>query len=244
MVAESARSLERASRRTHEEMPGSSFGAAVEDYLKTIYQISLSTKRVAPSSVATKLGVSQAAVTKMVKRLRERRLVRYARPQGVVLTESGRRIALEMIRHHRLLEAYLHQALGYSWDQVDREAEVLEHVISEDFEDRIDRLLGFPTHDPHGSPIPTKDGRMEDAEFPPLSDLEAGQRGTIRRVNGQDPDMLRYLGDLGLYPNTEVQVLEREPFGGPIRLLVNGKRRSIGAELARNVFVFLEGGSR
>ena len=100
------------------------------------------------------------------------------------------------------------------------------------------------THDPHGSPIPTKDGRVEDAEFPALFDLAEGQRGTIRRVNGQDPDMLRYLGDLGLYPDTHSQLLEREPFGGPIRLLVRGKRRSIGAELARHVFVSLEGGRK
>ncbi len=212
-------------------------GSAVEDYLKTVYQLSLACPRVAPSTVAAKLGVSQAAVTKMVKRLRALRLVRYGRGPGIVLTEDGRAVALEVVRHHRLIEAYLHRALGYSWDEVDREAEVLEHVISEDFEERIDRVLGHPTHDPHGSPIPTKDGRVADADFPSLDDLDAGQSATVRRVNGRDPEMLRYLGELGLYPETEVTLVERAPFGGPLRILVGGAERTIGAQLARNVFV-------
>lgn len=212
-------------------------GAAAEDYLKIVYQLSLASARVAPSTVATKLGVSQAAVTKMVKRLRALRLVHYDRGAGIVLTDDGRAIALEIVRHHRLLEAYLHRALGYSWDEVDREAEILEHVISEDFEERIDRLLGHPTHDPHGSPIPTKDGRVEDTDFPTLLDLEAGARARIRRVTATDPEMLRYLGELGLYPQTEVVLVERAPFGGPLRVLVAGVERVFGVELARRVFI-------
>jgi DtxR family Mn-dependent transcriptional regulator len=241
MVAVPSRPSEK-SRRSAEFPSAASLGAAIEDYLKAIYQLSLASERVAPSTVATKLGISQAAVTKMIKRLRTRRLVRYGRPQGVVLTDSGRRVALEMIRHHRLLEAYLYKALGYSWDEVDREAEILEHAISEEFEDRIDQLLGHPTHDPHGSPIPTKDGRVEDVDFPALGDLAVGQRGTIRRVDGRDPDKLRYLGELGLYPDTPIQLLEREPFGGPLQLLVKGKKRAIGPELARHVFVAVQEG--
>jgi DtxR family Mn-dependent transcriptional regulator len=215
----------------------SGLGAAAEDYLKAIYEITGQTSRVAPSSVAAKLGVSQAAVTKMVKRLRALKLVRYTRTRGVELTDSGRLVALETIRHHRLIEMYLHQALGYSWDEVDREAEILEHVISEDFEDRIDRLLGHPTHDPHGSPIPTKDGRIEEIPLPSLADLAASQAGTVRRVFGRDPEMLRYLNGLGIALGTEVKLLERAPFGGPLRVRVGTSEHVIGVELARAVFV-------
>jgi DtxR family Mn-dependent transcriptional regulator len=216
------------------------FGAAVEDYLKMIYQLSLESPRVAPATVAEKLGVSQAAVSKMVKRLRARRLVRYGRGPGIVLTEEGLAIALEIVRHHRLLEAYLHRVLGYSWDEVDREAEILEHAISEDFEDRIDRLLGHPTHDPHGSPIPTKDGRVEDVALPTLADLAIGQRGIIRRVSGRDPEMLRYLNELGIVLDTLIQLVERAPFGGPLRVRVGEAEHVIGEGLARAVFVAVE----
>jgi DtxR family transcriptional regulator, Mn-dependent transcriptional regulator len=212
-------------------------GAAVQDYLKAIYKLSLAEARCTPTLLAERLGVSGAAVTKMVKRLGELNLVRYERSQELSLTPAGEKIALEMIRHHRLLETYLKEALGYTWDQVDGEAEKLEHVISEEFEERIDQLLGFPTHDPHGDPIPTKDGRVDHVRHGTLGDLEPGQRGVIRRVTDRDPEMLRYLGRLGLYPETPVEMLEKEPYGGSLRVLVSGTERSVGRKLAENVFV-------
>lgn len=211
-------------------------GAAVQDYLKRIYKISLSGTRCTPSLVAERMGVSPAAVTKMVKRLVELHLVQYERSQELRLTPAGEKIALEIIRHHRLLEAYLTEALGYSWDQVDGEAEKLEHVISEEFEERIDRLLGYPTHDPHGDPIPTRDGRIAAEARDRLADVEPGQAAVVRRVRDH-PEMLRYVGSLGLYPAARVEVLEKLPFGGPLRIRVDGAEHAIGRELADNIFV-------
>jgi DtxR family Mn-dependent transcriptional regulator len=213
------------------------FGAAVEDYLKSIYELSVRSERVTPSAVAQAQGVSVAAVTKMVRRLRELRLVRYERSAGIELTPAGRRVALEMIRHHRLIELYLKEALGYTWDCVDEEAEKLEHVISEEFEERIDRMLGRPTHDPHGAPIPTKDGKIDTTRHPALIDLEPGQKARVRQVPDGDPARLRYLGKLGLYPDTPIELVGRDPFGGPLHLLVDGESRSIGEDLARSILV-------
>jgi DtxR family transcriptional regulator, Mn-dependent transcriptional regulator len=212
-------------------------GAAVQDYLKAIFKLTDMEQRCTPSVLADRLGVSPAAVTKMVKRLQELNLVRYVRSQEISLTPGGTNVALEMIRHHRLLELYLKEALGYTWDQVDSEAEKLEHVISEEFEDRIDALLGFPTHDPHGDPIPTKEGYLDPTRHAPLSRLEPGRPAVVRRVTDGDPAMLRYLGDLGLYPDTPVEVLGLDPYGGPYRVRVGNSEKSIGRELAENVFV-------
>ncbi len=213
------------------------FGSAVEDYVKAIYELAEPKGRVAPTAVAGTLGVSLPAVTKMVRRLMELRLVNYERAEGIALTPSGRKVALEILRHHRLLEVYLKEALGYSWDQVDEEAEKLEHHISEEFEDRIDRMLGHPKRDPHGSPIPTKDGVIDDAPRPTLAEVEPGVRVRVARVTDRDPAMLRYLGELGLYPETPVEVVQRAPYGGTLQLLVAGYPRHIGEELARHVFV-------
>lgn len=215
-------------------------GAAVQDYLKNIYKLSRREERVTPSLVAERLGVSPAAVSKMLKRLAELKMVEQGQGREITLTSAGEKVALEIIRHHRLLELYLMEALGYTWDQVDSEAEKLEHHISEEFEDRIDRLLGFPTHDPHGDPIPTKDGRIEEAPNQALSRLEPGSEAVIRRVSDGDPAMLRYMGDLGLYPETSVEMLHHEPYGGPLRVRVSGQERAIGRELADHVFVSVE----
>jgi DtxR family Mn-dependent transcriptional regulator len=212
-------------------------GSAVQDYLKVIYKLTLSDRRCTPALVAERLGVSAAAVTKMVKRLQELNLASYERSQELALTPAGDRIALEIIRHHRLLELYLMEALGYTWDQVDGEAEKLEHVISEEFEDRIDQFLGYPTHDPHGDPIPTKEGRIDHVRHATLAELEPGQEAVVRRVTDGDPAMLRYLGDLGLYPDTPVRMVGKEPYGGPLRVCVSSMERSVGRELAANVFV-------
>lgn len=212
-------------------------GPAVQDYLKTIYKRRDGDGLVSPSLVAEQLGVSPAAVTKMAKRLAELNLVRSAPNQRLQLTPAGRKIALEIIRHHRLLELYLTEALGYTWDQVDAEAERLEHHISEEFEERIDRMLGFPTHDPHGDPIPTKDGRLAEERHAPLASLEPGQAAVVRRVRDGDPELLRYLGRLGLYPDTAVEMLDKAPFGGPLRVRVGDAEHAIGSELAQSVFV-------
>ncbi len=218
------------------------FGTAVEDYLKTIFKLSQQEDRVTPSAVAAAQGVSVPAVTKMVRKLRDLHLVEYGRVPGIKLTPAGAKVALEMIRHHRLIELYLHEALGYRWDQVDAEAEKLEHVISEEFEDRIDRVLGHPTHDPHGAPIPTKDGHLDTTAHPVLADLTLGQRARVARVPDRDPALLRYLGELGLYPGTPVEILSRAPFGGPLRLRVDGAECDVGEELAMQVRVALTAG--
>jgi len=211
--------------------------AAVQDYAKSIYKLSLDKNRVTPSHVAEHLDVSSAAVTKMVKKLKDLKLVQYGRGEGLKLSPAGEKIALEVIRHHRLLELYLTEALGYSWDQVHQEAEKLEHVISEDFEDRIEKVLGYPTHDPHGSPIPTRDGYVETRDLTVLSELEPGQKAVIEQVSDDDAGMLNFLGGLGMYPGTGVEMVAREPYGGPLRIKVSGENHAIGDELAKHVFV-------
>lgn len=214
-------------------------GSSVEDYVKAIYKLSLENTTIKLTHLAERVGVSSAAVTKMVRRLQALKLVRYARPKGLSLTPSGEKIALEVIRHHRLLELYLTEALGYSWDEVHDEAEKLEHVISEHFEEKIEKLLGYPTHDPHGAPIPTRDGDVEASKIIALSRLEPGQQAVIRQVSDNDSDMLSYLGGLGMYPGTRVEMVGKEPYGGSLRIKVSGEDHSIGSELAENVFISL-----
>jgi DtxR family Mn-dependent transcriptional regulator len=223
-----------------ERTPREALGTAGQDYLKNVYKLARGGQRVTASLVAEKLGVSAPAVSKMLKRLRELHLVAQTPERELVLTPAGEKVALEVIRHHRLLELYLTQALGYSWDQVDEEAEKLEHHISEEFEDRIDELLGYPTRDPHGHPIPTKDGRIDETQHDPLSAMQAGQIGVVRRVADDDPAMLRYMGSLGLYPDARVQMLAREPFGGPLRVRIAGAEQAVGRELADHVFVAVD----
>jgi DtxR family transcriptional regulator, Mn-dependent transcriptional regulator len=214
-------------------------GPVVEDYLKAIYKIAAAGEPCTLCRLSAGVGTTRSAVAKMARRLEELRLVSITPGHELELglTPAGEKIALEVIRHHRLLELYLAEALGYTWDQVHSEAEQLEHAISEEFEEKIDRLLGFPIRDPHGDPIPTRDGRIEELPHASLGELEPGQEATVSRVSDADPERLRYLGQLGLYPDTRVQMLAREPFGGPLRLRVAGTERSIGVELARSVFV-------
>jgi DtxR family Mn-dependent transcriptional regulator len=219
-----------------------SIGSAVEDYVKTIYKIARRRDKVTPTMVAEQLEVSPAAVTKMVRRLQDLKLVAYGRGRGLQLSRAGEKIALEVIRHHRLLELYLTEALGYSWDEVHDEAEKLEHVISERFEERIEKLLGYPTHDPHGAPIPTRDGRIEEGDVTVLSRLEPGEKGRICRVSDHDKAMLGFLGELGMYPGTSVEVVKRDPFGGPLRVRIAGRDEAIGSQLADNVFIELTEG--
>ncbi|MBI4770153.1 MAG: metal-dependent transcriptional regulator [Chloroflexi bacterium] len=199
---------------------------AVEDYLKAIYELQQSegSGQVSTSALAGKLGFAPASVTGMLKKLSAARprLVDYERHRGASLTPAGERIALQVIRHHRLIESYLSEALGYTWDEVHNEADRLEHVISEEFEDRIAAMLGHPQTDPHGDPIPDRDGGMVRRPETRLTDLEAGQSAEICRVSDHDPALLRYLSGLGISLRTRVQVTGRGPFGGPLHVRVAG----------------------
>lgn len=208
----------------------------VQDYLKAIYKLSRDGRSASTSAIAERLGVSPASVTSMIRKLNEQHYVTYERYHGVLLTEAGEALALEVIRHHRLLEAYLHQSLGVPWDKVHAEAEMLEHVISEDLEDRIAGALGNPTHDPHGDPIPPKTGRHSEIRHLSLSDFPPG-RARIERVSDRDPAALRHLSNLGLHPGAEIVVLSRQPFGGPIWISSDGQQHAIGLELAAAIFV-------
>lgn len=209
---------------------------AVEDYLKTIYKLQ-DEGAVSTTDIARALDVSSASVTNMVKRLAEMKMVAYQSYKGVRLTEAGEKIALEIIRHHRLLETYLKEVLGYSWDQMHKEAEQLEHHISEEFEEKIDELLGFPTHDPHGHPIPTRDLQIVESATIPLTQAEPGQTVHIHHVSDDDSDLLHYLEDLGLLPQASVEVLGKAPFNGPLTLRVGDEEHIVGHEVASNVFV-------
>ncbi len=200
---------------------------AVQDYLKAIYELEEDFGRVGTSALAAALNVAPASVTGMLQKLAVKtdttpRLVDYARHHGVTLTPAGRQIALEIIRHHRLIELYLAEALGYRWDEVDAEAEKLEHVISEDFEDRICALLGDPTRDPHGNPIPSKDGAVPPRSHTTLSQVNPGQTARVARVRDDDPALLRYLAELGLVLDANVTVAGRAPFDGPLHVRVGG----------------------
>lgn len=210
---------------------------SVQDYLKKIYEIQCEQGKVATTVLAERLGIAPASVTGMVKKLAAMHLVAHEPYQGVTLTESGQKIALEVIRHHRLIERYLAEALGVPWDQVHDEAEKWEHVLSEDMEDRIDAVLGYPSTDPHGAPIPTRSGTIAPSPSVRLADLQPGQAAVIAEVSDHDSAMLRYLGGLGLYPNVEVQVVAVAPFDGPLTLRVGAVEHALGREVAAHILV-------
>lgn len=208
-----------------------------EDYIKAIYQLQQGESPVRTTSIAKALGVEPASVTGVIKRLAELNLVVYQRYKGVTLTPQGEKIALEVIRHHRLIELYLMEALGYSWDEVHEEAEELEHAVSPRFIERVAAALDHPATDPHGAPIPTKDGHIGPQTGRRLSELSTGERGAIARVDDDDPDLLRYLGNLGIRPGAEIEVLDVAPPGGPIRVGVGGEQHTLGAQAAAHVFI-------
>ena len=210
---------------------------AIEDYLKFIYKLQQTGEKVTTSAIAERLNVSAASVTSMVKRLAEMNLLTHAPYHGVAVTPAGTRIALEVIRHHRLLELYLTQALGFSWDTVDAEAERLEHVISEEFEAKINEALGNPTVDPHGASIPTKDGEVDQTRYLTLSGVDSGQRVVIRQVSDRDPDMLRYMTSIGLHLGMTVSVVDKAPFKGPVTLQAGEWLHALGLELADHIYV-------
>lgn len=210
---------------------------AMEDYLKAIYQSPTEGDKVSTSSLAQKMDCSAASVTNMLQKLSDLKLVLYEPYQGVTLTAAGEKIALEVVRHHRLIELYLSEVLGYSWDKVHAEAEKLEHVISEEFEEKIDQALGHPTTDPHGDPIPTKDGQIASQRFRSLWEASGGEKLTVRRVSDSDPEVLRHLATLGIFPDVEISVVRKAPFNGPIHVEINEIEHSLSEELARQIFV-------
>ena len=212
---------------------------SIQDYLKSIYELTESGESASTNALAEKLAVKPGSVTGMIQKLASAKpaLVEYQKHQGVTLTREGRKAALEVIRHHRLLEAWLVQTLGYSWDEVHAEAERLEHVISEDFERRIATAMGHPTRDPHGEPIPTADLKMPSDESLPLSALRSGQSATIKRVKASDTELLRYLDGLGLVPGAQIEVTEYSPFDHNLTIKVGRKSFVLGLSITGKVFV-------
>jgi DtxR family Mn-dependent transcriptional regulator len=205
--------------------------------MKTIYLLRSDAAGVTVTAVAGVLGVSAASATNMIKKLAEMKLVRHARYGDIELTRSGERAALEIVRHHRLIELFLNKALGMPWDEVHAEAQRLEHVLSDDLEDRIAAFLGNPTEDPHGDPIPTKAGIVDSRAQRSLVDLNPGERATIRRITDQDAAHLRYLDRLGLVPKATVRVIGLEPFDGPLRVQVGSREHILDRRFARHIRV-------
>jgi DtxR family Mn-dependent transcriptional regulator len=210
---------------------------SVEDYIKAIYKARADTGSATTQHVADRLGVSAPAVSKMMRRLAELGLISHAPYQSVELTPPGEKMALEIIRHHRLLELYLVQAMGFTWDNVHEEAERLEHHISEEFEDRIDELLGHPTTCPHGDPIPTRAGDIARTSNRPLAIQQHPERLVVRRVSDEDSELLRHFKSLGVTPGTSLEFVRKEPFEGPLVVRIGGKLVRITPQAARAVFV-------
>jgi DtxR family Mn-dependent transcriptional regulator len=199
--------------------------------------LQLESAPVSTSALAQHLGRSPASVTNMVKSVAEQGLVEHEPYRGVRLSEEGEREALRIIRRHRVIEAYLIEQLGYSWDRVHAEAERLEHAASDELVERMASVMGHPEMDPHGSPIPTAEGEVAERLYPPLSEMPAGAIVIVREVSDADEGRLRYLAELGLYPGTRVEVLDREPFEGPILVRIDGQERSLGQGLGEMVRV-------
>ena len=211
---------------------------AVEDYVKAIYALERrGDDAVATTALAERLGVAPSSVTAMLRRLDEMALVGHEPYRGVRLTPAGERLALEVIRHHRLIEAFLVEALDMPWDLVHDEAEVLEHYISEDLERRISKRLGDPTLDPHGDPIPTPELDVAADRTVPLAGLVEGASAVFTRVSDSDSEMLRYLDERAIRPGAELRLVSIEPFGGPIVVEVEGAKHPLGAELAHKMRV-------
>ena len=221
--------------------PGAANTEAVEDYAKAIHALGRREHRpVGTSALAERLGVSPGTVTAMLKRMDDMGLVEHEPYRGVTLTAAGEKVALEVIRHHRLLEAFLTDALGMPWDRIHDEAEVLEHYISEELESRIAEKLGNPVLDPHGDPIPTPELDLAADRTTALERLEVGRTATFARVSDSDPEMLRYLADRGIRPGARLRVIGVQPFGGPLLVDVDGREHALGGKLARKIRVELE----
>lgn len=213
---------------------------SIEDYVKAIYLLEIEGGGASTTNIAEALDVTSASVTNMLKRLAKMNLIQHRSYKGAQLTEAGRKIALEVIRHHRLLELYLKEVMGYSWDEVHDEAEKLEHHISEQFEDKIAELLDHPTHDPHGDPIPTKEGLVPEMASLSLTEAEIGIPYIIGRVKGQDPELLRYFEKTGIIPGVKLTLLNKAPFNGPIRVILEDREDTLGFAVARQIYLVEE----
>lgn len=213
---------------------------SMQDYLKAIFSILERSERATTSVIAERMGIASPSATAMVKRLAQLNLVEHEPYQGVTLTPTGEKTALEIVRHHRLLELYLAEALGVPWDQVHDEAEELEHAISENLEERIDEALGNPTVDPHGAPIPARDGSFVELSGRKLSEVGEGERVTVIQVDDRDPELLRYLATCKLYPGARIDVLAAEPYEGSLVLKLENKEFRLGRGAAREILVTSE----
>jgi DtxR family transcriptional regulator, Mn-dependent transcriptional regulator len=210
---------------------------ATQDYLKEIHKLRLEGSRATTSAIAERMGVRPSSATAMIKKLAALGLADHAPYKGVALTPTGERVALEVIRHHRLLEQYLTEALGIPLDEVHIEADRLEHALSEELEARIDHSLGYPTHDPHGDPIPDRKLKLDRSSLRTLASLEPGDEATIRRVPSDDGELLRYLKSLALVPGRKVKLRSAAPFGGPLTVRVGKAEHAISRELAAGIGV-------
>ena len=209
----------------------------VENYLKNIYKLQETKEKVSTTLLSEKLQISAASVTEMVKKLADSGHLKYTPYRGVELTEQGRRKALRIIRRHRLWELFLVEVLKYEWDEIDEEAEKLEHIASERLESRIDEILGYPSTDPHGDAIPSREGRLILIHHDSLAAIEPGKTVTVRRVSDSNPEVLRYASKLGITLRRKLRVKERMEFDGSLRVEINGKDQFVSAKLAQNVFV-------
>jgi len=216
---------------------------AMEDYLKAIYKLTAGGQRASTNQIAEEMGVAAASATGMIQKMAKYSppLVDYQKHQGVLLTSTGENAALEVIRHHRLLELFLHERLGYTWDQVHNEADRLEHVISEEFEERIAQALGNPSHDPHGDPIPTKDFEVPAQSSVPLSQVRPTHEVEVDRVENADPDFLRYLGDMDIVPHARLRVMDYSPFDENLHIEIRDSNRlvTLGFLVTNHIFVNL-----
>jgi DtxR family Mn-dependent transcriptional regulator len=210
---------------------------AIQDYLKEIYKLQSAGERPTTTAIARRMGVAPSSVTSMLKKLTVLGLAQHAPYRGVSLTETGEGIALEIVRHHRLIEMYLAETLGLPIDALHAEADRMEHVLSEELEARIDEQLGYPTHDPHGDPIPDAGLKVERSSLRPLADLEPGEKATVRRVPDGDADLLRYLAELTLVPGRRVTMRRTAPFHGPLTIDVDGTEHAVSRELADQIGV-------
>ena len=215
----------------------SSFTRSQEDYLKALYHLHGDQRPVPTRELAQRLGISSPSVSEMVTRLTAQGLVEHDRYRGQQLTREGRKIALELVRHHRLLEMFLVQVLGYSWDEVHEEAERLEHVMSERMEQRIFELLGRPELDPHGHAIPSVSGKVRSLSERPLSECRAGEKVVVQGVSDEDAGRLRELERRGLLPGTRMEVMAASEYEGPIEVRINRRRANVPLGLARGIFV-------
>ncbi len=216
---------------------GDALTGPVEDYLKAIYALGRGTGAVATNDIAQRLLIAPASVSGMVRRLADQGLLSYERYHGVKLTERGRRAALRTLRRHRIIESYLSKALEYPWDRVHAEAERLEHAASDELVDRMASAIGEPNVDPHGAPIPSREGLVDETEYFPLAELGAGLGVRVVRVSDEDPEMLRYLAELEITPGAELLIVSKAPFSGPITLRIGSTLQSIGPSLAAQVLV-------